>query len=361
MPTNIIDGHVHIRSATQIDEFDALAKTLGLESIGLLCMERDSGGHDNVGGFLAKKRRPGFFYMFGGLDHHDLNGGPVPGAELAAQVERLHAAGCDGIKLIESKPATWRKVGHPLDSDYFAPAFRRIAALDIPLLWHVADPEEFWDPKAIPSWAAERGWGYDKHDPTKEALYEETFAVLRRHPSLRVIFAHFCFLSGDLERAAEIFDAFPGVCFDLAPGVEMFYNLSRDREGARDFFTRYADRIVYGTDLGIFPGEPPATSLARAELVLRFLRTDDEYRVPPEADFLLGPPEDGVIRGIALEEDALAQILKENYRRTTGAAPRPLDASIAATECRRYAERLERAGAEEELSQVLEELDEIES
>jgi hypothetical protein len=32
---------------------------------------------------------------------------------------------------------------------------------------------------------------------------------------------------------------------DLAPGVEMLYNLSRDVEASRRFFCAHADRIVF--------------------------------------------------------------------------------------------------------------------
>ena len=44
---------------------------------------------------------------------------------------------------------------------------------------------------------------------SKEELYAEVDEVLRRHPNLRVIFAHFYFLSADLPRAARFFDAHP--------------------------------------------------------------------------------------------------------------------------------------------------------
>jgi predicted TIM-barrel fold metal-dependent hydrolase len=343
MTPTITDAHVHIRDASQIAHFQRLAERIGLSSIGLVCTAGKSGSHDNAFGFLAKHRRPGFYYLFAGLDHRDAEGRPVTAAVLADQIDRYVRVGVDGIKIIESKPGARRALGHALDGDYFAPAFQRIAAHELPVVWHVADPEEFWDPALTPAWAAERGWGYDASDPAKESLYQEAEAVLRRHPSLRVVFAHFYFLSADLDRAAALFDTYPGVSIDLAPGIEMYYNLSRNTAAARAFFTTYADRIVYGTDLGIFPGESLETSIARAELVLRFLRARDEYRIPPEADFLLGPPEDGVIRGLGLSEESLAKILGGNYRALVGESPRLLDRKLAAAECSRYVERTARS------------------
>lgn len=322
MTRRTIDGHVHIRDEGQIEHFAAIASELELSGMGLVCTERSSGDHDNADAFAAKQRRPGFFYVFGGLDHREA-------PALAEQVDRLHAAGADGIKLIESKPGMRKALGHRLDGPYFAPAFERIAAHGLPIVWHVADPEEFWNKEAIPAWAAERGWGYDDAHPTKESLYKEAETVLRRHPDLTVIFAHFYFMSAELDRLAGLFEEFPRLHVDLAPGIEMYYNLSQNPDRTREFFTTYAERIVYGTDLGIFPGEELSTSLARARTVLRFLETKDEFRLPPESDFLLGPPSDGVIRGLGLEEEPLAMILGGNYRRIVGAKPRPLDPEAA--------------------------------
>ncbi len=118
------------------------------------------------------------------------------------------------------------------------------------------DPEEFWDPDRIPGWAKEHNWGYGPDDVTKEALYAEVDEVLARHPRLNVSFAHFYFLSADLPRAARFMDEHPSVRFDLAPGIEMLYNISRDPDAGREFFIDYADRIVFGTDLssGQTPG-----------------------------------------------------------------------------------------------------------
>jgi predicted TIM-barrel fold metal-dependent hydrolase len=199
----------------------------------------------------------------------------------------------------------------------------------------VNDPEEFWDPDKIPGWAKERHWGYGPEDVQKEELYAEVDEVLARHPKLKVVFAHFYFLSADLPRASRFLDAHPNVCFDLAPGVEMLYNISRDPDAGRDFFLRYADRIVFGTDLFSDIGNP--AGVFRAGLVFRWLESQDEYRVPDGVDFLLGSPEDGVIRGLALPDDVLTAIYGGNLTRLTGSEPKSLDVPLAVEECRRIA------------------------
>jgi predicted TIM-barrel fold metal-dependent hydrolase len=195
----------------------------------------------------------------------------------------------------------------------------------------VNDPEEFWSPEKIPGWAKERNWGYGPNDVKKEQLYTEVARVLARHPKLKVIFAHFYFLSADLPRAARFFDEHTSVCFDLAPGVEMLYNISRHPEAGREFFIKYADRIVYGTDLSSGQSLPQAR--VRAGIVYRWLESAETFRMPPEADFLLGPPEDGVVHGMSLPKDVLARIYHRNFVRMVRAKPKQLRRQAAIDMC----------------------------
>ena len=159
--------------------------------------------------------------------------------------------------------------------------------------------------------------------------------MLDRHPELRVIFAHFYFLSADMSRAARFLEEHPSVRFDLTPGIEMLYNISMDPEAGREFFTEYADRLIFGTDI--------ASDLSveegriRAGIVYRWLETDDTFRVPPGADFLLGSPEAGVIRGMSLPGEVLEKIYRENLVGLAGAEPRPLDRGAAGEQCERLA------------------------
>ena len=243
--------------------------------------------------------------------------------------------GCDGIKMIEGKPTSRQRMDVPVTDAYFADYWARVEELGLPIVWHVNDPEEFWDPDKIPGWAKERKWGYGPDDVKKEQLYAEVDEVLARHPGLKIIFAHFYFLSADLPRAARFLDEHPSVHFDLAPGIEMLYNISRDPQAGREFFTSYADRIVFGTDLS--SGQTLEQGRARAGIVFRWLESGDTFRVPAEVDFLLGPPEDGVIRGMKLPKKVLSSIYGGNFTRLAGKEPKPLDVGAAFEECGRLA------------------------
>jgi predicted TIM-barrel fold metal-dependent hydrolase len=332
----IIDCHVHMGGIDGEEDMLAILEVTGIAKMGLVSIQDAAAGRGLPQSLYMKARHPDRFFVFAGLNHAaQIAGRDVGAPGLAEQAEAFAAMGCDGIKMIEGKPTSRQRMDIPVTDAYFADYWARVEELGLPIIWHVNDPEEFWDPEKLPGWAREHNWGYGPDDVTKEELYAEVEEVLARHPSLKVIFAHFYFLSADLDRAGLFFDAHPNVCLDLAPGIEMLYNISRDLEAGREFFTRYADRIVFGTDLA--NGLSIAEARVRAGIVFRWLETDDTFRVPEEADFLLGPPEDGVVHGMSLPDDVLRRIYRSNFARVVGPAPMPLDPVAAAEECERLA------------------------
>ncbi|NLF40626.1 amidohydrolase family protein [bacterium] len=332
----IIDSHVHMGSVAEEQAMLGIAAATGIEAMALVSIQNAEAGAGLPQSLYMKARHPGRFFVFAGLNHAArLSGGRVQTPSLAAQADAFDAMGCDGIKMIEGKPTSRRRLNVPVTDAYYAEYWARVEERGTPVIWHVNDPEEFWDPARTPGWAKQRDWGYGPRDVRKEALYAEVDAVLALHPALKIIFAHFYFLSADLPRAQRFLDEHPTVCFDLAPGIEMLYNLSRTPDASREFFVQYADRIVFGTDLA--SSMSVAEGRARAGIVFRWLESADTFRVPRTADFLLGPPEDGVIRGMALPTDALGKIYRKNFTRIAGPMPRTLDATKAVDECNRIA------------------------
>jgi hypothetical protein len=48
-----------------------------------------------------------------------------------------------------------------------------------PVIFHVADPDVFWDRDGCPDWARAKGWDYsDGSYPSKEDLYGEVDTIL---------------------------------------------------------------------------------------------------------------------------------------------------------------------------------------
>ena len=328
----IVDAHVHMGGLDEEDALLAVRRATGIDQMALVAIQMPATGSGLPQALYMKARHPARFFVFAGLNHAArLTSGAVASPSLAEQVDLYSHCGCDGIKMIEGKPTSRQRLDVPLTDPYYAEYWRRVEETGTPVVCHVNDPEEFWDPARLPAWAAERKWGYGPGDVQKEQLYAEVERVLTTHPRLRIVFAHFYFLSADLPRAARFLDAHPTVGLDLAPGIEMLYNISRDPEAGREFFVRYADRIFFGTDLG--SGLKEQEAKARAGIVTRWLETADVFRVPSGADFLLGPPEDGIIRGMSLPENALRKIYRGNFVKMASAKPRPLDAGMAVEVC----------------------------
>lgn len=341
----MIDSHVHLRWPRDIENLETLRAGLGAERMCIASVADRLDVNDNPALYAAKAAFPDSFYIFPALDHAShFSSGAVEAPPLVEQIDRMIAAGADGLKLIESKPTHRKMVDIPIDGGHYEAMFARVEEAGLPILWHVADPEEFWHPELTPGWASARGWGYDSTWPPKEGFYTEVSNVLKRHPRLKIIFAHFYFLSADLPRAAALFEAYEGVCLDLAPGIEMLYNLSRDIEAAREFFVKHSERIIFGTD--IEANHTTDQARMRSGVVTRWLDSDEEYRVPEGADYTLGPPEDGAIRGMALPEDVRRRIYATNFERLAGREPRPLNVSLAIDEARRNAAEVAALGGD---------------
>jgi len=332
----IVDGHVHMGSMTGEESMLRIRETTGIEKMTLVSIQNPEAGTGLPQSLYMKARHPKLFFVFAGLNHAEkLSGERARTPTLAEQVDIFSGMGCDGIKMIEGKPTSRQRMDIPVTDSYFADYWTRVEERGTSIVWHVNDPEEFWDPAKIPGWAKERNWGYGPDDVQKEQLYAEVDEVLARHPDLRIIFAHFYFLSADLPRTRRFFDEHPTVHFDLAPGIEMLYNLSQEPDASREFFIEHADRIVFGTDLS--SGQTEEEGRIRAGLVFRWLESEDTFRVPEAADFLLGPPEDGIIRGMSLPPDVLTRIYYDNFVRLAGSEPRALDVERAIEECERLA------------------------
>jgi predicted TIM-barrel fold metal-dependent hydrolase len=330
----IIDCHVHMGSIADEESMLKIRETTGIERMSLVSIQNPTAGTGLPQSLYMKAQHPKLFFVFAGLNHaQKLSDGHVKTPSLIQQVDGFVKMGCDGIKMIEGKPTFRQRMDIPVTDPYFADYWACVEELGIPIVWHVNDPEEFWDPAKIPSWAKERNWGYGPGDVQKEQLYSEVDEVLSKHPNLRIIFAHFYFLSADLARAQRFFDEHPTIHFDLAPGIEMLYNLSQNPDASREFFIHYADRIVFGTDLSSRLNLEEGH--IRSGLVFHWLESEDTFRVPEEADFLLGSPDDGLIHGLSLPDDVLTKIYFDNFVRLAGIEPHTLDIEKAVKECER--------------------------
>jgi predicted TIM-barrel fold metal-dependent hydrolase len=301
-----------------------------------------------------KAHNPERTYVFGGLDISALFVDPANcGSYYAGFIERLRAMGCDGIKMIEGKPDMRKMLPiPPFDSPAYAPYWAKLEEMQMPLVFHVNDPEEFWDATRVPGWAVEQGWFYgDGSYINNEEQYNEVLNVLRRHPGIKVVLAHFFFLSNQLERLSDLMEELPNLHVDLTPGIEMYFNFARQPQKTRDFFLRHQDRILYGTDIGAKAllntpelGIEAGESCLRVYLVRSFLEKDGPFQLNMGEGYLFGKFE-GNLHGIGLPSEVLKKIYAGNFERLAGSIPRMIDPSAVIEECQRLAAVIPMVGA----------------
>ncbi|MCL4408136.1 MAG: amidohydrolase [Thermotogae bacterium] len=341
----IINAHVHFENISFIDEAKMTFQLLGFEKLNLLNPPLLRGTNTNPPAICFKAKHPKDTYISGGLDYSEIKGKENKEIEhlFLEQLLKLEKIGFDGIKILETKPndkiyLCARDIPFPIDSQIYMSFFNHIEKNQIPIFWHVADPAKFWDKKwfeGLPSDMRnhiknEREWDYtDDSYPSKEEFHQKVGNILERFPQLKVVFAHFYFLSSDLERLSSLLDKCPNVNLDLTPNSEIYSDLSKNYEKARDFFIKYQDRILYGDDALVANN----ISVDNVALIRGFLETDKEF------DNFMG--EQDKVRGLKLPESVLKKIYSQNFLRIVGKKPKTLNIDLAKEECHRIGRVLE--------------------
>lgn len=247
------------------------------------------------------------------------------------QLEAAHQRGISGLKVFKSLGLQYRQADGKLiavDDPRFDPIWSACGRLGLPVLIHTADPSAFFEP-LTPS--NERYEELSRHPdwhfppdrfPSRAELHAARERLFERHRQTTFIAAHFGNDAEDLSETARILESHPNVVVDFASRIS---ELGRQPYSAREFFLKYADRILFATD-GPWPEQ-------RYHYYWRFLETRDEYFPYSEKEI---PPQ-GLWRiyGIYLPDQVLEQIYHQNAARIIpGVAER-----LAAWQARHAAEK----------------------
>jgi predicted TIM-barrel fold metal-dependent hydrolase len=204
-----------------------------------------------------------------------------------------------------------------LDNPALAPVAEYVRGLDVALIGHQGEPHNCWLP--LSQMTTENDREYFGHHPQyhmylhpDQPSYDEQMAARDRfvaaHPKLRFVGAHMASLEYDVDRLAAFLDRFPNASVDLAARMgQVQYQSVRDYAKVRDFFIRYQDRLMYGTDLTYEPGGDAAEFKRSADGVWRsdwqYLATGDTQHVDTvKAD----------VRGLALPRAVIDKIYYTN-------------------------------------------------
>lgn len=215
------------------------------------------------------------FILFCGFDYtgYDQPGfGPAAVAELDRCVKvgarGVGELGDKGKGLFYSKPTkAW---GMHIDDPRMDPLIKRCGELNIPISIHVAEPKWMYETMDSTNdglmnaytWRVTVGDSVLDHGPTIATLEN----AVRKHPGTTFIACHLANCEYDLSILGRMFDAFPNLYADIGA---RFGEIAPIPRYIQQFFDRYQDRLVYGTDMG--------TAAAMYRTTFRILETADEH------------------------------------------------------------------------------------
>jgi predicted TIM-barrel fold metal-dependent hydrolase len=151
------------------------------------------------------------------------------------------------------------------------PVWAKAGELGIPVIIHSADPSQFW--QAMDStnerWLELKLHPNRRRSATDPAPFEQIIAeqhrIFAKHPKTTFINAHMGWMANDLDAAGAHLDRYPNVNFGIGAVIAEF---GRQPRRAKEFFTKYQDRILFGKD---------AYNKEEFYTYFRVLETEDEY------------------------------------------------------------------------------------
>ena len=217
---------------------------------------------------------PGRFIVFTQIDWSKIDD-PNFSQEMVDQLRDAVARGARGLKVLKDLGLGVRdKTGKliTVDDPRLDPIWEECGKLGIPVSIHVSDPEAFFHPVDNTNERYEEllnhpDWSfYGPQFPTKEAILAARDRIFARHPQTKFVSLHVGNWPENLDYVSGMLDKNPNVMVEFGAREA---ELGRQPRRARDFFVKYQDRIMFGTDNGM-----------QAEMYrnhFRWLETADEY------------------------------------------------------------------------------------
>jgi len=251
----VIDIHSHQPSPLSEEQLTTLVASMDPLNLQVLVNASGVSGDRLVRAIAALRASPNGARVtqFTTIDFRDV--GPGWGERAARQLEADVAAGALGVgEIMKNFGLNVRKRDGSrlqLDDPELDAVWEAAGRLNVPILIHTADPQEFFEPIDYTNerWLElslypNRRFPPDRF-PTFETLMGERDRLFRRHPNTTFIAAHMGWHANNLARLGKMFDEMPNVYGEVGA---VLYDLGRQPRTAREFFITYQDRILFGKD-----------------------------------------------------------------------------------------------------------------
>lgn len=256
------------------------------------------------------------FIVFANLDFTDVDA-PGWSSREAEALRRAKALGARGLKIFKSLGTSVRNASGslvPIDDPRLDEIWNTCGEIGFPVLIHSADPIAFFQPvdEKNERWMQLKrnpGWSFFGTDvPTFDELIAQRNRVIATHPDTNFIVAHMAESANDYARLGLWLDKMPNLFIDLSARENEF---GRQPRASHAFFTKYADRILFGSDR--YPGR---VDQPRHRIYYRILETQDEYF--DYYDHPYAPMGEWKVYGMGLDDGALARIYRDNAKKLLG-------------------------------------------
>jgi len=269
----IIDMHSHPYAKTEreIDDWVRNMDEVGVEKTIILAMATGA-AFDEIQRKYAK--HPERFEIWCGLD---FTGFDKPGFGPAAvkELERCRHAGARGVGEIHDKGKGLRSGKsnapgmHPDDARMDS-VWDKCGKLGMPVSLHVADPIWMYEKMDRHNDGLMNAWEWrldNQPDIVKlSGMIDILERTLARHRQTTFIACHFANLDYDLARLGEVLERNPNLYADISARYAETAPIPRF---AAQFYEKHADRLVYGTDMGV--------DTAMYRITFRILESLDEH------------------------------------------------------------------------------------
>jgi predicted TIM-barrel fold metal-dependent hydrolase len=271
----VIDMHSHPYAKTpeDVDRWVKVMDEVGVEKT-ILLTGATGAEFDRLVDLYS--RHPARFELWCGFDYTGYDQ-PGYGPAAVAELERCARKGAKGVGEEGDKGLGMefgKAKGLHFDDARLAPLLDRCAGLGLPVNIHVADP--IWMYQRMDetndgmmnavNWRLDDKPGIVDHAGMIEVLER----AVRAHPRTTFVACHFANLDYDLAHLGHLLDRLPNLYADISARYAETAVIPRF---AGQFFARYQDRLVYGTDMGADPDMYRTT--------FRILETLDEHFYAP--------------------------------------------------------------------------------
>ena len=308
----VIDVHNHVNDAMGIDEHmppQQVVKIMDDTNVKTIVILTGMWG-DKLQHVIDEmvKPYPGRFIVFEQIDFSKIDD-PNFSQEMVAQLDDAVRRGARGLKQLKDLGLTDRDKSGKLiaiDDPRLDPIWDEAGRLGIPVSIHTSDPEAFFHPidntneryeelTEHPDWSF-----YGPQFPTKEELLAQRDRMFAKHPNTTFVALHMANWPENLDYVSRLLDRLPNMMVEFGAREA---ELGRQPQRAREFFIKYQDRIMFGTDNEV------AEAMYRNNF--RWLETGDE-----SFDYW-GYPGQGrwKIYGMNLPDEVLEKIYHKNAER----------------------------------------------